>query len=811
VADYLVQQDGSSRFILEDASGDLLTEAQPVAVEPSFIASATVVYAPTLVYTGFQTVLGSAGTFTWVCPPGVTSILVGAYGAGGAGGNATIQQGGGGGGGAFAERAAVPVTPGTSYTIVVGAPGSTGGANGAASSFVGDSGVQVVAAGGSGGTSGSGGGGGGGGGQAASSTGDGGLVFSGGNGGTGGGVAGASGGGGASGNHLATGANGASGALGGAGGTGANGGGSGGDGASNGTGSAPGGGGSGGGGTNVPGNSGAPGQVTITAFAVSFITSVTVVYPPALVGQQAVPFIASVTAVYAPTLVHGANEVDVPFISSKTRVYRLFSLFNPDLTFGGPGNGGESFLIRLAPNGTSETATLTTPLAATGNILNVTGDGGFPTDKPFMVTIDAEVMLVFQIAPGNYHVRLRAASNTSASSHTAGTSVVWGDSYDMAITAGFAIANSFTADINSTGTFTYPGWLICFDSSQGYNAAGDRYPMHVAQMLGVFDAGAGSSGTSRCDGAQPSAIHTANGVSDDCPAALTNPARIATDINVGDVAVLRYTNPEAYVIDLGGRSTSLESWFGLKRVDLADHDVTFTDPNGIVIDTTGTYDTFTGSVNGEWANPVPLVTGIAPDASDTAGFPIPTPNPVAWTTVTMPASSRHFTRTAIGEKGWPMCCLAVRQGNRRVPYWQSWDWHNYAYVYDGFGTDCTYCQILINRNGIIFGSVPVVNFPNDDDVDGPDAVWDDGTYDFGASWFVALFNTPYIVAGPGIGGSAVVIGGGAGGPVPTVGFGGGPTPGGPVVVTPPNVEGGAGGGIEQPPIGLHVWQKSGGF
>jgi len=154
-----------------------------------------------------------------------------------------------------------------------------------------------------------------------------------------------------------------------------------------------------------------------------------------------------------------------------------------------------------------------------------------------------------------------------------------------------------------------------------------------------------------------------------------------------------------------------------------------------------------------------------------------------------------------------MCCLAVRQGNRRVPHWQSWDWHDFAYVYTGFFTDSTFCQLLINRNGIVFDSVPSVDLPNNSPIDGPDAVWDDPTYFIGASWYVVLFNTPYIVYGPTIGGSIPPPSGGGGGTAPGVSFGGGSTPGGPIVTVPPTVEGGGGGDIEPTPTGIHIWQR----
>ena len=69
-----------------------------------------------------------AGTYSWVCPPGVTSVIVEAWGGGGAGGGTgtttgTLRIGGGGGGGAYG-RSTLTVIPGTTYTIVVGAGGT---------------------------------------------------------------------------------------------------------------------------------------------------------------------------------------------------------------------------------------------------------------------------------------------------------------------------------------------------------------------------------------------------------------------------------------------------------------------------------------------------------------------------------------------------------------------------------------------------------------------------------------------------------------------------------------------------------------
>ena len=138
----------------------------------------------------------TAGTTAWLCPAGVTSITVKCYGGGGGGGRRTSNGvTGGGGGGAYASKINVPVTPGTIYTVVVGAAGA--GANPATAG--GDSyfntASTVMAKGGSAvannsvtGAAG---------GQAAACVGDVGSVFSGGTGGTGSGTNAGKGGGGA--------------------------------------------------------------------------------------------------------------------------------------------------------------------------------------------------------------------------------------------------------------------------------------------------------------------------------------------------------------------------------------------------------------------------------------------------------------------------------------------------------------------------------------------------------------------------------------------------------------------------------------
>ena len=90
--------------------------------------------------TTVQTITAS-GPGSWVCPYGVTSIIVETWGGGGAGGAALNNPsgGGGGGGGSYKISTLIPVTFGTTYNYIVGAGGignNTGTvADGVASSF----------------------------------------------------------------------------------------------------------------------------------------------------------------------------------------------------------------------------------------------------------------------------------------------------------------------------------------------------------------------------------------------------------------------------------------------------------------------------------------------------------------------------------------------------------------------------------------------------------------------------------------------------------------------------------------------------
>lgn len=86
-----------------DATNALATTA--------FVATAT---------TRNRSAWGTGGSYTWICPSGVSTILIRAWAAGGTGGDAGGgSPGGGGGGGGFAE-VLINVVTGTSYTITVG-------------------------------------------------------------------------------------------------------------------------------------------------------------------------------------------------------------------------------------------------------------------------------------------------------------------------------------------------------------------------------------------------------------------------------------------------------------------------------------------------------------------------------------------------------------------------------------------------------------------------------------------------------------------------------------------------------------------
>lgn len=738
-----------------------------IALSAPFIASTTTLYAPQLP----GSTLSFDTTSSWVCPDGVYSIKVEVWGGGGGGGGnikgglGSVTSGdghGGGGGGAYASNYQVPVTPGVTYTITVGAAGAAPafdsgttenpGGDGGDSTFVGDAGTTVSADGGKGGsgqTAGAGG-------LASASTGlstaNGGSGGSGDPdscGGAGGGEAGGPEGAGDPGDSSIAGNN-----VGRPGGSGVTSGGDGGNGGRQGfsgtaaqPGNAPGGGGGGGGGnSNASGREGAVGRVVITftpSLLPQFIGSSTVLYTPTLQGQDVnVGFISSVTVVYTPTL----DETVLEGI--------------------GPGNGGEQWLLKLNANGATETATLTSSIGVSaGGSFTASGDSGLPTSGGFLLQIDDEVIQVRKLGSGTYGIARRGLSNTTPAPHASGASAVWDDTYLMAIES--AIGMTATAEIEGETAY---GFLIAFDASQAYIDT-DRYPMHVTELVGVFPPGIGSASGSLLDGAQPSAVHTPTGLADDAPAALTVPARLTTDIPAGDVAVVRYTNPEADVMTLGPRAVQVQGWYGFGRRDGSNNDVTLTDPNGTVVD---------GTTHGEFFEE-------------------------SFITATLLGDDRTYTYgpPRFSNEGWPIAALSIRHGKRRVPLWTSETWHNFDYVYTGFHADAVFVQVLVNRNGFHAPPLGEVALPHPDDIDGPDATWD-ATNDYytSTSWFVGIFDTVFAI-GPVLNGPPTPPSPPTDSPVhvvpgvPPGGSGGDPSDPG------DDWEGGSGGDID-PPVGAGV-------
>ena len=111
-------------------SGNIVTNGGGTITDQGFVyGTSTGVYTTT--NRGTVT-YNTGGTYTWVCPVGVTSVQVECWGGGGAGGwasdgvftnNTVNANAGGGAGGAYAKLNAYAVTPGTTYYINVGTNG----------------------------------------------------------------------------------------------------------------------------------------------------------------------------------------------------------------------------------------------------------------------------------------------------------------------------------------------------------------------------------------------------------------------------------------------------------------------------------------------------------------------------------------------------------------------------------------------------------------------------------------------------------------------------------------------------------------
>lgn len=101
--------------------------ANNTATPGSDPAKWAVVYAPRAAALDVYSI---PGTFSWVCPAGVTQVFAKVWGGGGAGGStssAANSASASGGGGGYCEGL-ISVVPGSTYTVVVGAGGVAGSA-----------------------------------------------------------------------------------------------------------------------------------------------------------------------------------------------------------------------------------------------------------------------------------------------------------------------------------------------------------------------------------------------------------------------------------------------------------------------------------------------------------------------------------------------------------------------------------------------------------------------------------------------------------------------------------------------------------
>lgn len=109
----------SSTYVLQSADAGNTVRCVVTATNAVGATSANSNSTGTIVAVTGQQAYTSAGSYTWVAPTGVTSVSVVAVGGGGRSGTTTYSGGGAGGGLGWKNN--ITVTPGSSYTVVVGA------------------------------------------------------------------------------------------------------------------------------------------------------------------------------------------------------------------------------------------------------------------------------------------------------------------------------------------------------------------------------------------------------------------------------------------------------------------------------------------------------------------------------------------------------------------------------------------------------------------------------------------------------------------------------------------------------------------
>ncbi len=343
---------------------------------------------------GQSQTFSTSGTSTFAVPASATSVKVEAWGAGGGGGVASSLNRAGGGGGAYASSI-VPVTPGSSYPVSVGAGGGAGVAGGNSSFNT----AFVVAIGGSGASGSTGGNGG------TGSTGT--IKWAGGKGGNSSSVnkdGGAGGGGSAfttvDGNPGGVVRNSSSG---GAGGTGTGSGGNGGaNGASGASGNVPGGGGGGKGDGNFgTSGSGAAGQVKISWSTIISFT------PTSACANSGAPVTITGTNLSGATAVtfNGVNAASFSVVNSTTISAVL------------PASATTGLIVVTTPSGTATSTTFTVnPVPAT---VTVSGSGTFCGSATLTASNGSDGTIYFQGTTSNgTSTTTPATSQTVTSSGT---------------------------------------------------------------------------------------------------------------------------------------------------------------------------------------------------------------------------------------------------------------------------------------------------------------------------------------------------------------------------------------------------------
>jgi len=135
---YTISAGALPSWVTLGASTGLLTGTAPGSTAPStaytftvtvtngpYTASKSFTWTFQINYPVGQSLYYSPGTYTWVAPAGVTSVSAVAVGGGGSGPRSYNSSAGGGSGGGLGWKNNISVTPGNSYTVVVG-QGATG-------------------------------------------------------------------------------------------------------------------------------------------------------------------------------------------------------------------------------------------------------------------------------------------------------------------------------------------------------------------------------------------------------------------------------------------------------------------------------------------------------------------------------------------------------------------------------------------------------------------------------------------------------------------------------------------------------------